>query len=420
MGTLFRPSIASLFFLIPLSYSIDNDPFRAWEVVLWSGIALAIAARRSVKIKIEADFIVAVAYALILVLQQLFIDSGRVWFGAQYAAVFMAAILPSIVLRRIAWTFDEFERYFDGAIRLLAILVAANIFGGRFFGWGETYAGGVQDGRFFGYLGDSISPVIVLPLMYFLFERRFMWMLLMAACLVLTGGKAAILLLAAAPVLFYSTRFSPIIVIVLVSGLAAAAVMLDSLVANIVNIVQDSRVTSYSFNTRIISFEAGLRYFLESPVWGVGINQSMSYVGFDADIIAAQNGIVEYWPVYQVHNAFVRALSETGILGFGVLVFLCVILMGRSLTALRISRNARPSKCRSLVTACSLWTVLFIVTYQSTGWFEHGHPQFAWLLILAAVSSAGTRLLLHERRVTSRRFGVSSPAGGRPRIEAGI
>lgn len=419
MITLLRPSIAFLFFLIPLSYSIDNDPYRSWEVLIWSGVALAIAARKSVKLKIEAEFIVGAGYALVLILQQFFIDGGRPWFGIQYAAVFIAAILPSVVLRKTGWTIDKFEMNFDKALRILSIVIAVNIFGGRFFGWGEVFVGGVQDGRFFGYLGDSISPVIVMPLAYFFFERRYIWMALMLSCLMLTGGKAATFLLLSMPVLLFLMRMNYFAKIVAFFTLAVSAIMLEALSVSVLNYIQDSQMLSFSLNTRIISFEAGLRYFLESPMWGVGINQSMSYINLDADVIAMQNGISQYWPVHQVHNAFVRALAETGIIGFGILVLFCLILMRRAMIALRIAAKTRPSKCRSLVMSCSLWTVLFIITYQSTGWFEHGHPQFAWLLILAAVSSAGARLLQNER-VAGHVLGFSSPLSRRLRINAEI
>ena len=398
MGAQSRYLLPFLFFLIPLSYSIDNDPYRTWEVLFWGGFTMLLSFSSSARFRTEPKLIVIFAYAAVLIFQQFLIPDGRPWFGAQYALVFAAAMLPSIVLRWLSWSMDDFNRYWHAAIRGLSLVILVNVGGGFLLGWGELYLGGQSGGRYFGYLGDAISPVIVFPLIYFFLERRYGWMALMLGALMLTGGKTAMLLLVAAPFLMVVVRMRPLMQFLAICAVLAFVLISESLLNELVLAVWNDPHTSYSINTRQLSNEAGWDYFKSSPIWGIGINQSIIYVTPDADALARYNVITAYWPVYQIHNAFIRALAETGVIGLGVLVGLCVLLIRRSLSALRIASDSAPSRCRSIVISGGIWTVLFISVYQSTGWFEHGHPQFAWLLVIEPLTGVGARLLVPARR----------------------
>jgi hypothetical protein len=46
---------------------------------------------------------------------------------------------------------------------------------------------------------------------------------------------------------------------------------------------------------------------------------------------------------------------------------------------------------RAIVQASSLWVIAFVLFYQTTGWFEAGHPQLSWLLLFSTVSSMFSR-----------------------------
>lgn len=394
MGAQSRYLLPFLFFLIPLSYSIDNDPYRAWEVLFWGGFTMLLALSSSVRLRAEPEFVVIFVYAMVLTFQQFLIPGGQLWFGAQYALVFAAAFLPSLVLRWLSWSVDDFNRYWDAAIKGLSLVILVNILGSRLLGWGELYIGGISGGRYFGYLGDAISPVIVFPLIYFFLERRYGWMTLMLGALMLTGGKTAAVLLVAAPFLMVVVRMRPIMQFIALCAIPVLALTSEALLNDLVRTVTSDPLVSYSFNTRLLSYEVGLDYFKGSPIWGIGINQSMLDIRWDANALAHYQAITEYWRVDQIHNAFIRALAETGVIGFGVLVGLCVLLIRRAFSALRIARDSAPSRCRSIVISGGIWTLLFIVVYQSTGWFEHGHPQFAWLLVIGALTSAGAPLLV--------------------------
>lgn len=391
--------LALLFFLIPLTYSFDGDPYRAWEVMFWGGVTCVIALTYRVHLRAEPELFLVTAYAALLVLQQLLIADGHLWFGAQYAIVFFLAVLPSLVMRWLCWSDRNLHYHWDSAIRWLTLIIVLNITGAKLLSWGELHIGGVSGERFFGYLGDSISPVIVFPLLYFYFERRYIWMSLMIGALILTGGKAAIIMLLSAPLLILLVRMRTPIRLFVICVVPVAAFAVESMLTDLIRRVLDDPSVSYSLNTRLLSIDVGWEYFERSPVWGIGINQSMRDIQWDAQELARYYGITEYHPVYQVDNAFVRALAETGVIGLCILLGFCGFLLRRAFSALRYASASAPSRLRSMVQAGGLWTMLFIVVYQSTGWFEHGHPQFAWLLLFGSITSVAARQLVQIGRV---------------------
>jgi hypothetical protein len=393
MGLGSRYILPFIFFLIPLTYSIDNDPYRAWEVLFWGGFTMLLVLINFAHLRSVPEFFLIIVYAAVLMLQQYLIPDGQLWFGAQYALVFAAAVLPSLVISWISWSIDDFNRCWDAAIKALSVVFLVSILGSLLLGWGESHIGGLAGGRYFGYLGDSISPVIVFPLIYFFLEKRYGWVILMLGMMLLTGGKAAALLLAAVPFFMLLLRLRPLVQFIVISAITLTALLLDASFSDLMRAITNDPFLSYSANTRTLSIEVGLEYFKDSPIWGIGINQSMLEISSDSDTMASRAGIIEYWPVEQIHNPFIRALAETGVIGFSVLVGLCVLLIRRAFSALRVATGSAPSRCRSIVIAGGIWTVLFIVFYQTTGWFEHGHPQFAWLLTIAAISSVAARQL---------------------------
>jgi hypothetical protein len=38
-----------------------------------------------------------------------------------------------------------------------------------------------------------------------------------------------------------------------------------------------------------------------------------------------------------------------------------------------------------------LWVISFLLFYQTTGWFEAGHPQLSWLLLFSTLSRVFSR-----------------------------
>lgn len=405
---------AALLALVPFVYSADEDPYRAWEVVGVGAIALLLAGVLSFKMRFQADHLLVIAYCVLLVAQPLLIPGFSLWFGFQYAIVMLAAFVPAWIIVGIRWRPLDFEAGVDIGMRLIAIVIVLNIVGGRLLAFGESYVSELnQGGRSFGFLGDSISPVIIFPMIYFAVQGRLLWAAVLVIALVLTGGKTAMLMAMLVLPLLLLTRGPRFVQIAsMLAMFFIGFLVYPAMESFVAQLIRDDTV-AYSWNTREISYRVGWQYFIENPWVGVGINQSMQDIKLDADEVAYFDGITRYFNVYQIHNPYVRALAETGVFGFGILVGFSVVWSLRSLSSLhvlRARRGAEAPRLRALVLASSLWPILFITTYQTTGWFEHGHPQLAWLLIVNALGVASTRLLRNVGPDTPRPRSRKRPA----------
>lgn len=400
------PPLAFFLFLIPFAYSNDNDLFRTQKVMLVGAVALGFGFVMAGRYRFRPELVFLALYGALLTLQQLVIPNGDLVFGLQYAVVMAAAFLPALTLAAVPWDLNRMERLWDLAIRVITVVIVANILASRLFGLGETFSG--SGGRYFGYLGDSISPVIVFPALYFILSRRLLWAGACLGALWLTGGKAALLMLALALALIPLTRFRSFVVVL---GLIAFVVVGVWLYPTVASVLESDHLV-YSWNTRLLSYEVGWRHFQDSPIWGVGINQSMIGLKTEAQNLADIRGMTRYWDVGQVQNSFLRTLAETGVIGFCLLLFFCGLLITRALRTIRAARRHPRSNVRSIAIAGSCWTVAFITSYQGVGWFEHVHPLFAWLLLFSAASTvAGDALQRYSDRAATARAWASRSAG---------
>ncbi|HEY8618265.1 O-antigen ligase family protein [Phenylobacterium sp.] len=377
--------------LAPFIYSNDNSNYRAYEV-LAVGITIAVLALLTpLRMRRQAEWFIVGGYALLLIIQQLALTYGSIRFGAQYALVMIFAFAPAWAVHSIQWRPQDFAISWDFAIRLASAFLLVNLVGSRLFGFGEI-ASGMQGQRYFGFLGDSISPILAFPLLYFLVRRQFLWVSAMGLGMLLTGGKAALVMLVVALCLMLLTktpwlvRLASLPVFIFVGAFASPKIMA----------LLGSPAVQYSWNTRLLSYELGWRLFLKSPVFGVGINQSMVNLAPQADALAGSRGMTRYWIVGQIHNAFIRTMAETGVLGLIALLSLCVLLSARAFVALERVQSTPSAAARGIIVAGSVWTIAFITTYQSVGWFEHGHPQLAWLLLISSTSYAASQLYRNQ------------------------
>lgn len=392
------PPMALFLLLFPFAYSDDNDLFRTYKVLGIAAIALGFGFVVAARYRLRPEMLFLALYSALLILQQLVISSGDLLFGAQYALVMIAAFVPALTLYAVSWDINRIEKLWDLAIRILAVVIVTNTFLARLFGFGESFSG--AGGRYFGYLGDSISPVIVFPTLYFILGRRYLWAAACIGALLITGGKAALLMLGLALALIPLTRFPTFVVIL---GLFAFVVIGLWLYPAVTALLESDHLV-YSWNTRLLTYEIGWRHFQESPVWGVGINQSMVGLKAEAQNLAGIRGMTRYWDVGQVQNSFIRSLAETGIIGFSLLAFLCGLLISRALKTVNTARRHPRSNVRSMAIAGACWVVAFITSYQGVGWFEHIHPQFAWLLTFSAASTvAGDALRRYSERAALAR-----------------
>jgi hypothetical protein len=397
--------------LSPLLYAIDNDPYRAWEVAFVGIVILWIANAIPFHGRWTGEMMTLVAYSAILVFQQLFVPNGSLWFGAKYAVSMTTVFIPIWVISSLQWKLSDFSGTWDRAIRIVAAIAVINFGASYALGIGEIRPGG----RAFGYLGDSFTPILIFLILYFLFQRNYGWSLAVFSALVVTQGKAAAITLLFALGLhaFLASRYAFLASRGITRVLLILATVLSILVVGLfaIRTALSIEVIDMSLTTRLMSYERGLMLSERYPAFGVGINQSMKGALESGQALARLANIRSFDAGNsQIDNAFLRTMAETGVFGLAVLIALCGILLRRALFSIRVVWHAPSSRVRALVLASGIWVISFITTYQFVGWFEAGHPQMTWLLLISAAGYAASQT--YEKVAVASAHHVA--AGGQP------
>lgn len=402
------------FFLSPLVYSQDGDSRRAYSVVLIALVFTCLLLRPRIKYITKFEPSIVLIYSTMLIIQQMIIAEGDIYFGLKFFVATVAAFFPFWVLRSTHWYVFDVVTPLRRSIDILFLIVVLQISSSFFFGVGERYAGGFVGFRAFGFLGDSFTPVITFLAMYFWLDRKWIYTTLALACLLMTGGKMGIFMAAAMFAIYFSlfarSAVKPLFRIVGMFTLVATLVnpywLLD-IFANIKNF-------EFALNNRLFSLQVGWTYFQENPIIGIGINEGLNRVREDTDVLADSLGIDNYFAVGQVHNAYLRTLSETGLIGACLLLMLVFQWIKGAVRALRVSCGLPRSPERAFLAASGIWVICFTLVYQTTGWFENGHPQLAWLLMFSTFNSIILeRTLVKMRATTSWQADVSGRAIGK-------
>lgn len=384
----FNPII--YFFLTPLIYSIDGDPYRTYEVLLVALLSLALFLRTTIYRTYILDIISVFLFSSFLIIQQFFINSGDIVFGLNFFITFIAAFTPFWMFRTAHWHYPGLEQSLKKGINLLFWIAILSISLSFFTGIGERHMGGIIGYRAFGYLGDAFSPVMVFLLLFNLINGFKFRTFMSFVVILMMGGKTAIVMVIFCLALYFlfikKTAINKIAGVALVACIAALPFFLDMLMSYLVNI-------EYSLYNRLISYRLGYEFFLESPIFGIGINQGLLRVQYEAILLAESAGIDKYFPVYQVHNPFLRILSETGLIGLSFFLIFIYFLISHSVKSIRSAMLLSESTSRSIIFAGSLWVIGFVCVYQTTGWFLPGHPQLTWLLMFSTIS-----VILAERK----------------------
>jgi O-antigen ligase len=369
---------------------MDHDAFREEEVIAVAAISVLVLLLVLSKHLWQSPYLTGAApivlFAFWSVIQQLFIERGSITFGLKYAVVLLSCFIPAWVAMWIGPFALAAERTIDRAIRSLLIVSAATVYASFAFGWGEVHVGGESMSRAFGWLGDSFAPVFAFFVIYYIVQRQYTLTLLALGAMIITGGKAAaMMLLVAYGVYVFATKGVRSKILVLLLYAVGAGVILGPY-SNEVAALLSRNMVEYSYYTRVLSIEIGLEYFQRAPLTGVGINQSMVDIQHDTVALAESLGLDTYYEIYQIHNAFVRTAAETGLPGVILLLWFVLATCRVGLRGVRLSFVAANPLSKALLSASGVWVVSFVLVYQTTGWFEAGHPQLSWLMVFVAIS----------------------------------
>lgn len=413
--------VRTFFFLLILSnllYSLVAPEWREEGVVALAIVALlffAVLMQRSLFVSNLGEIVVVLMFASLAVAQQYFLANGNLDVSIKWALTFVATFVPYWIARSMGRTGTvDLERVVAYGLAALLIVTATSISVSYVFDKGEVYVQPSGLTRAFGWLGDSFPPVLVFFVFYYFFRKQYVVATLSLMVLLMTVAKSALLMLILSPVVFVFSAASARTKIALCACYVASLLGLIAFAAPIFEKMGNLFQADYSYYTRALSIYSGIDYFISAPLTGIGINQSLSLIEGDAHEHAGNLGIGTYFNVLHIDNSIIKVAAETGLPGLVLLLTLLYFMLRGAFRTLRGGKEIANPRERAVVLASSLWVIGFILFYQTTAWFDAGHPQLAWLLLFVVLADvfcrrAEIRMLLSGRVVYTDRTAQVGP-----------
>jgi len=421
---------------LPASWreEIVTAGFAGLLLVAWKQRHLAIASAKALWLGASALALWTAAQPFFAVHPSTIGWKGGIVFLASFGA---AAALPTLNRdgrhdKAVRYAFDAFE-YF-----IVAQLVVS-----FFSGIGEFYGYRTGSVRAFGFLSDSISPIIGFFIARNAVEHRHLRCFLAAFALAVTGGKAAlgitiatfvVLLLLVGGRRYWLPARNGLLTLLGAYFCVHAAIALEVPPNQFYALSlteEEKRISQIELRTlrelrsiesgqigalphallaltrelpmslvqaganRLLSYAAALEIIHRYPLVGAGFNRSHDYIpqmvrlnpgGINS--LFVDPGIA-WSTVTALHNPSLLVFAELGLIGFILFWIVCIGMLAvfwKTRNHMRTVQAGPVSWRRSLAVAASAWGTTFVLLHQTTGWIEPGHPQLVFLALCVGVA----------------------------------
>ena len=320
---------------------------------------------------------------------------------------------------------DKALRY---AMDAFEYFIVAQLVVSFFSGIGEFQRSRTGSVRAFGFLSDSVSPIVGFFIVRNALERRHLRCFVAAFALAVTGGKAAlgitiatfvVLLVLAGARQYWPAARNGLVAIVGAYFCVQAAIALEvppnqfyalslteeeRAIAQIeLRALRELRSTEsgeiggllaltrhlpislvQAGANRLLSYTAALEIIHRHPLVGAGFNRSHDYIpqmvrlnpgGINSLFV---DPAIAWSTVTALHNPSLLVFAELGLIGLMLFWIVCIGIVA-------VFWKTRHDT-RSLAVAALAWGTTFVLLYQTTGWIEPGHPQLVFLALCVGIA----------------------------------
>ena len=370
-----------------------------------------------------------------IVLQTQFTPSGPSILYEAKAAVALIVTLVAFALIPVVNRDGSRDRLIEWAVTAAEFFIIVQLLVSFFSGLGEHHSYHSGAVRAFGFLGDSISPILGFFVLKHALDRRPVRCFLSAFALAITGGTMALGVTFAGLIgllLLRQDFWRPMrngFVAILLAQLALQLSFALELPPNkFVDLYAEDPFLAEeqspgkriewlakdivaSGSRRVLSLVAGIDIAYRHPLVGVGYLQTAKQI----PVVAARDpfGVgellkapkVSWSKVKAVDNASLRIAAELGIFGLVLFWTICTGMIIIFLKPLVDLRRSGPEMGSTLETAAAVWGISFILANQTAAWMAPGHLQLTWLALCLGI--VGAKLKRYETAKSSRKSRVA-------------
>jgi hypothetical protein len=227
-------------------------------------------------------------------------------------------------------------------------------------------SGPIGDPNFYGQILCAVLPMAAV--LFFSHSNRWsrilalITTLLLVAAILLTFSRGAMVAVVVLTVLLVFLRYLKVRYLLVVFALIATAIYLNPAYQTRLSTFSfvDShgmRQADYSVRERATILLAGVRIFLDHPLFGVGPGQSPKYIASYGNA----EGYAKVRKDMEAHNTYLQQLDETGVVGF-LCLFAIVAITLRNLFRVRARWRLKCPEYGHIATGLILAIVMFLTT----------------------------------------------------------
>lgn len=248
-------------------------------------------------------------------------------------------------------------------------------------------------------LSASAGTMFLLALIFYTPSRRRSSILLAAlglAVMIFSGGKTGLAGGILSAILFFVVqgKFGPVVRLLGATAVLGAIILLTTPVASYFRMYEDSGQIATA-SGRVDLWNAAMPAILQKPIIGHGF-MSSRFVAINLDGIS--------WDAGHMHNGFLEALYNDGIIGLILIVLIQAAILKNLISVMRRHSKLEPGAFRLAVGCLAIYANLLINGLFNASFGGRPEAAFVLLLGIAMVSDRLERLT----RITPLRVGSAN------------
>jgi hypothetical protein len=367
-----------VFFMSPLMYVFDGN-IRIYLSLLIALIFLTKTPKLKIFISDKLALWTVIYCFLILVRNLVVRDESFTIAISNSLGIYFMFIPYQVLTKKMTFNAYDTRKSMIIFINLILIIFASSILSARFFNLGVVYNSSDLGGRYFGFMPDSASPILVFIIFYCVVNKHWVRFVCSLFLLTLIKAKAGYVLLFTCLITYLLVKYYKTnkIITVIISILFSTIIYYFN--QNYNSIIETFNNFDYSYNNRLLMYSSAWDLFISNYVSGLNsfqIETSLDSLMYNKSI---DNN---YYTSKRIYNAILHSAVSLGILGLISFLMIYFSMIKKTLYNIKSKNLLSNNWFQRQSFVISLYLLNYLVFYQGVNWFYSGEIQYAFILVL--------------------------------------
>lgn len=367
-----------LFFLSPLLYIFDGN-IRIYLSLLLALIFLTKIPKLKIFISDKLALWTVIYCFLILLRNFVMRDESFTIAISNSLGIYFMFIPYQVLTKKMIFNAYDTRKSLIIFINFMLIIFASSILSAKFFNLGFVYDSNDLGGRYFGFMPDSASPILVFIIFYCVVNKHWLRFVCSLFLFTLIKAKAGYVLLFTCLITYLLVKYYKTNKILTVIILFLFSTIIYYFNQNYNSIIGTFNNFDYSYNNRLLMISSAWDLFISNYVSGLNsfqIDASLDSLMYNKSI---DN---KYYTSERIYNAILHSAVSLGILGLMSFLMIYFSMIKKTLYNIKSINLSSNNWFQRQSFVISLYLLNYLVFYQGVNWFYSGEIQYAFILVL--------------------------------------